>query len=183
MHSAQLMAKHTAQQRVMQLAYAVGMKISSARHLRRKAKLDLLVQEVGGATALAALVETPKSHISALQAGNRGIGDELAAKMELATGKAAGWMDAPDDMPVALTDDALAFAVMYDRLGPHEQRRLHLLYQVARDGVNPSNIEAAPNSDASQPVDLMLGGDSGLGNNLDELPPAPPPPIPRRQRR
>ena len=78
----------------MQLAYAPGVKISSPRHLRRKDRLDILVREAGSASALAVRVGTPKSHISAMQAGNRGVGDDLAAKLELKMGKPVGWMDA-----------------------------------------------------------------------------------------
>lgn len=38
-------------------------------------------------------VGTPKSHISALLAGNRGVGDDLAAKLEAKMEKPPGWMD------------------------------------------------------------------------------------------
>lgn len=93
MHSAELGSEHNAQPPVMQVAYARPMAISSLRHLRRKANLDRLVQEFGGATALALLIDTPKSHISALQKGSRGIGDKLAAKLERKCEKPDGWMD------------------------------------------------------------------------------------------
>ena len=78
----------------MQVAYAGSVKISSARHLRRRERLNALVLEAGGPTALAARVGTPKTHISALQAGNRGVGDKLAAKLEAKMTKPPGWMDA-----------------------------------------------------------------------------------------
>lgn len=93
MHIAQLMTKHTAQLPVMQHAYPCGMAISSLRHLRRRSNLEALVKEFGGASALALHIGTPKTHISALLAGSRGIGDQLAAKLERKCEKPAGWMD------------------------------------------------------------------------------------------
>ncbi len=93
MQFAQFKLEHTAQLRVMQPAYAVGMSISSTRHLRRQANLERLIEEVGGPTQLALLAETPKTHISALRRGSRGIGDGLAAKLEQACDKPPGWMD------------------------------------------------------------------------------------------
>lgn len=77
----------------MQPAYASGVKISSPRHLNRMRRLGELVEEAGGATALATKVGTPKTHISALLGGKRGIGDTLAAKLERKCDKPAGWMD------------------------------------------------------------------------------------------
>jgi len=97
MQCAQLRREHTAQLTVMQAAYASGMKISSPRHLRRRENLLLLIGEFG-ATGLAALSGTPKSHISALASGARGIGDELAGKFERVAERAKGWMDA-DNSP------------------------------------------------------------------------------------
>jgi hypothetical protein len=175
MHSAQLKPKHNAQLAVMQVAYADEMKISTARHLRRKAKLDLLVAEIGSASELAALVDTPKSHISALQAGKRGVGDKLAAKMESATGKAAGWMDEPFETP-QLSQEALAFASLYMTLDEVERKRLRRLYLAARDDAE-SPEEDVFTSDASEPADEMLGGESQMG----DLEPVAPPPAQRRR--
>lgn len=84
----------------MQDAYAFPMAISSSRHLRRQANLQTLIQENGGASALALLVGTPKSHISALVAGTRGVGDALAAKLERKCDKPEGWMDAEHGRPI-----------------------------------------------------------------------------------
>jgi hypothetical protein len=71
----------------------LGIRASSPRHLRRCANLARLVSEFGGAKAFALLVGTPDSHISALRAGKRGIGDALAAKIERRCDKPVGWMD------------------------------------------------------------------------------------------
>jgi hypothetical protein len=79
----------------------LGIRASSPRHLRRCANLARLVSEFGGAKALALLVGTPDSHISALRAGRRGIGDELAAKIERRCDKPVGWMDQEHEPPGA----------------------------------------------------------------------------------
>lgn len=83
----------------MQGAYASGVTITSPRHIRRRERLNELVDAVGQ-TRLADEIGTPKSHISALQAGKRGIGDQLAAKLDQfaveTLGKSPGWIDAPD---------------------------------------------------------------------------------------
>lgn len=69
------------------------MKITSPRHLRRRENLRLLVDEFGGVTSVALAVNTPKSHISAMLAGARGMGDELAAKIGRKCKDDPGWMD------------------------------------------------------------------------------------------
>lgn len=138
MQCAQLMAKHTAQLAGMQRAYAAAMKISSARHLRRRERLDELVKEAGGASELARLAGTPKSHVSALQSGNRGIGDELAAKFEAVMEKAAGWMDeiaAVDPKRVQLSEEAVALGQRYDKLDPEGQARMLALLDIASAGI------------------------------------------------
>lgn len=66
----------------------------SLRRQTRQAALLTVIQEVGGQTELAAMIGTPKTHISAMASGKRGVGDELAARIERKTGKPAGWMDA-----------------------------------------------------------------------------------------
>lgn len=65
----------------------------SIRQARRRAALQILIDEAGGVTALEDLTGTPKSHFSAIMGGRRGVGDALAAKLEKATGRPAGWMD------------------------------------------------------------------------------------------
>ncbi len=46
-------------------------------------------------------VGTPKTHVSALLAGKRGIGDALAAKLERKCEKPEGWMDQSGGMTLA----------------------------------------------------------------------------------
>jgi hypothetical protein len=78
----------------MQAAYACFVKkLLSLRHRNRRAQLLIAIEEAGNATALAIRVGTPKSHISAMASGARGMGDALAAKIERKLGKPEGWMD------------------------------------------------------------------------------------------
>lgn len=145
MHSAELGSEHNAQPPVMQVAYARTMAISSLRHLRRKANLDRLVTEAGGATALALLIDTPKSHISALQKGARGIGDRLAAKLERKFDKPEGWMDQQHEGEVlrndglsVIVDDASdsAFGVGHlQRMDLEILRDLNLMHSKERDSL------------------------------------------------
>lgn len=96
----------------MQVAYPQEMeKIESPRRRRRRLRLDVLLQEAGGVAQVARETGTPKSHFSAMSAGNRGLGDALAAKLERVYGKPPGWFDLPieqDDMP-AVPADALPY--------------------------------------------------------------------------
>ncbi|MFW2106405.1 hypothetical protein, partial [Acinetobacter guillouiae] len=57
-------------------------KVESPRRYRRRVKLDALVSQIGSAAKIARESGIPKSHISAMQAGRRGLGDELAGKLE-----------------------------------------------------------------------------------------------------
>lgn len=82
----------------MQLAYAPGMskeKYTGPRVQRRLHWLKVLVAEGGGPTSVGAAVGTPPSHISAMTAGRRGVGDALADSLESAFGRPNGWMDRP----------------------------------------------------------------------------------------
>ena len=66
----------------------------------RLANLELLVGEAGSAAALARLANTSESYLSQIRnqlttakGTPRGVGDDLAAKLERAMGKPNGWMD------------------------------------------------------------------------------------------
>lgn len=66
----------------------------------RLSNLELLVAEAGSAAALARLAGTSESYLSQIRnqlltakGTPRGVGDELAAKLERAMGKPNGWMD------------------------------------------------------------------------------------------
>ena len=57
-------------------------KAESPRRVRRRARLVLLLSECGGAAQVARETGTPKTYISAIVNGTRGLGDKLAAKFE-----------------------------------------------------------------------------------------------------
>lgn len=88
----------------MQVAYAEAMKKSQPQPLERpmrrvrRLRLDALIAAFGGATQLADLAGSQKTHLSAIQAGNRDVGDVLATKIEEATGQEFGWMDIDPDL-------------------------------------------------------------------------------------
>lgn len=65
----------------------------SPRRARRRRALELLIKEVGSAADLARESGTPKSHISAILGGKRGVGDDLADKWERLYEKPEGWFD------------------------------------------------------------------------------------------
>ena len=67
--------------------------MDSPRQNQRRAQLQKLIEEAGQAADLSRLSGTPNTHLSAILAGRRGIGDQLAAKLEAVMGKPAGWMD------------------------------------------------------------------------------------------
>jgi hypothetical protein len=127
---------------------AVTATMDSPRQNQRRAQLRQLIEEAGQAADLSRLSGTPKTHLSAILAGRRGIGDQLAAKLEAVMGKPAGWMDqaavtspgysaaaatvlharepgpqADEELAVALQAIALATA----RLGAVERRQVAAL--------------------------------------------------------
>lgn len=69
---------------VMQDANLIYMKnsVDSPRNTRRRSRLQKLVDANGGLTVVALELKTPKTHLSAVLNGKRGIGDELAARIE-----------------------------------------------------------------------------------------------------
>lgn len=70
-------------------------KYTGPRVQRRLHWLKVLVAAGGGPTSVGAAVGTPPSHISAMTAGRRGVGDALADSLENAFGRPNGWMDMP----------------------------------------------------------------------------------------
>lgn len=83
----------------MQVAYAPKMEITeqakeeSPRRLRRRLRLVQLLEEFGGVAQVGRELGTPKSHLSAMASGSRGLGDKLASKIEATYGKPTGWFD------------------------------------------------------------------------------------------
>ena len=117
MQCAQHSPEHSAYRWVMQPAYPVGVKNPSLRHQTRQANLLLLIGEAGGVTALGLLADTPKSYVSAMASGARGVGDEMAARLERVLDKRAGWMDRAHDSGTArFSPRALLLAEMLDEI-------------------------------------------------------------------
>lgn len=80
----------------MQVAYPPVMEESeSPRKKRRRLRLEMLLNEFGGAAQVARESGTPKSHFSAMTSGTRGLGDALAQKLEAVYDKPEGWFDLP----------------------------------------------------------------------------------------
>lgn len=69
--------------------------VESPRRARRRQRLELLLAEEGGAAQVARVSGTPKSHFSAMTSRKRGLGDELADKLEKLYNKPPGWFDLP----------------------------------------------------------------------------------------
>ena len=81
----------------MQVAYDEIMeKEESPRRVRRRLRLGELVA-AGSAATIARESDIPKSHISAMLAGKRGLGDSIAKKLERQYGKPEGWFDSQDN--------------------------------------------------------------------------------------
>lgn len=86
-------------------------------------------------------------------------GRNLAEKLELPL----DYFERDRPKPGQLSAEAVEWAWRYERLSPGERQRLRLLYQVARDGVQP-DIPPSPSAKKAQDAP-----ESGLG---DLTPPA-----------
>jgi len=92
----------------------------------RRNNLRLLIGEVGSVKALAEKADTDPNHLSAMASDNpsvtpkgtiRGIGYDLARKLENACGKATGWMDQPHN----IRDDQMMLLELFSQLTPELQ--------------------------------------------------------------
>ena len=107
------------------------------RHDRiRLSNLEILVAEAGSAVALARRANTNESYLSQIRrqlktakGTPRGVGDNLAAKLEQAMGKPNGWMDEPHQPPV----DSVKPLITNAEPGP-ELRGLHPLISWVQAG-------------------------------------------------
>lgn len=151
MHSATLRPEHSAYRSVMQLAYSGGMTNGSPRQVRRRENLRKLIGEEAGAQAQLALdIGTPKSHLSAILAGRRGVGDALAQKIEEHFGLPAGMLDsdpAADGYPAEVTDIAAQIAALPNKQRDWVLRTVRDAIEFAREtianglGNSPTQIE------------------------------------------
>lgn len=139
MQSASLRREHNAYRYVMQLAYSGGMTNGSPRQLRRRANLRKLIGEESGAQAQLALgIGTPKSHLSAILAGRRGIGDALAQKIEHHFSLPAGMLDSDpemDDYPAEVGDVAAQIAALPDKQRDWVLRTVRDAIELARETI------------------------------------------------
>jgi hypothetical protein len=100
MHSAQLLAEHSAYCPAMQAAYAGPVeRRESLRRKRRRERLIWLFQHVAKAAEVAIAVNTPSTYLSAIAAGDRGLGDALAEKIENEYELGSGWFDRDEQKP------------------------------------------------------------------------------------
>ena len=60
----------------------LDMSVSSPRNVKRRANFQVLVNTWGGVNEVSRLIASPASHVSAVLAGNAGIGDKLTGKIE-----------------------------------------------------------------------------------------------------
>lgn len=117
MQNALLMGEHIAYGTTMQVAYAPKVpkkKYDGPRLARRQHWLSALVSAQGGPARVGLDLDTPASHISAMTSGKRGVGDEMADRIESVFNKPNGWLDRPTDSesdqrvaPTATLDQAI----------------------------------------------------------------------------
>lgn len=112
--------------------------VRPARATRRRRLQDLL-REFGGPAAVAAKTGTVASHLTACEKGRRGIGDDLATKLETGCDKGFGWMD----------DDGRRWP--FKRVAPEAYAKLDDVTKTRIEGyVEGKLVEAG--------IDLRLGG-------------------------
>lgn len=138
MQFAQLLPEHNAYVLIMQGAYALPMeKGSSPRKRRRRERLAAFFETVAKASEVAQEINTPATYFSAILAGDRGLGDVVAAKIERAYGLDEGWFDADTDSRDWPFSQELYGAVK--ELGPGVLNRLENVIR-ATLGMNPKAI-------------------------------------------
>ena len=106
----------------MQVAYATKMeKVESPRRVRRRLRLQELIEANGGAAQVARESGTPKTHFSAMLAGKRGLGDELAEKLERLYTKPEGWFDTTPMVATGQAHSSNVAALSVDTLESHRE--------------------------------------------------------------
>jgi len=104
----------------------------------RLANLARLVSDFGGLQAVANLVGTSYDTLWQAQAGiklpsgkTRGIGDNMARRLEQACKKPIGWMDWDHNSPQGMSPTAIAIGKIYDSLPPEERARQRRIWEAA----------------------------------------------------
>lgn len=149
----------------MQVAYAFNMEGESLRRARRRQKLEALLTEVGGAAQAEIDTGTPRTHFVALVKGRRGLGDDLAEKLEKVYGKPAGWFDAVESaqavwpFSIELQNQVLSMGpedlrfmekAMWSHLKMDVPESLHYGSPVTGDMAQPSTVNLLGSSDAQR---------------------------------
>lgn len=113
------MAKHSASVPTMQVAYPRRMPKKRAHTENRRYWLERWIREVGSVAALAELVETTDTYLTAIRKGRRNVGDDLAERLERVMGQEPGAMDGPPSPTDGeVVTDELDFTIMqYDTAG------------------------------------------------------------------
>lgn len=124
----------------MQRAYPAEMTNGSPRQLRRRENLRKLIEANGGQAQVALEIGTPKSHLSAILAGRRGVGDALAQKIEQHFDLPAGWFDEAGES-ASLSPELASLAAAVEQLSPKWRdwvlMTLREAIKVAHDGESP----------------------------------------------
>lgn len=146
----------------MQRAYSREMTNGSPRQVRRRENLRKIVEDNGGQAQVALEIGTPKSHLSAILAGRRGIGDELAHKIESHFDLPESWMDGDHGGSVAaLTPEVAALAAAIDALSkPRRDRMVKLVWGLVEDareveqmsGENHKHDESAERKESTSSI-------------------------------
>jgi len=125
---------------------------------QQKVHIATVLDEYGGPTRLAEVVGSPRSHISAIAAGDKGIGDALAAKIERKTGRPPGWLDeAPEDQSAGLA--AMEPAVTYMTMRSAVEaigRGLAACDEMTRESVEPLLRRLATSPDQAEQIGAMI---------------------------
>jgi transcriptional regulator with XRE-family HTH domain len=154
MHCALLVREHSAYRPVMQLAYPAGMTNGSPRQTRRRENLRTLIEQNGGQAQVALEIGTPKSHLSAILAGRRGVGDALAQKIEQHFALPPGWLDSND--ADVLSPDVAELLADINTLPPKQRdwvlMTLREAVKLARETVTENALERDTRAPSDQNI-------------------------------
>jgi hypothetical protein len=97
----------------------------------RKARLALLVEELGSQVALANLLGSEENYISQLLSPSKSFGEQTARKIEAAARKPSGWLDTTEVVsPSARQEWPFSFdRAFWDRLHPSQQAEIEAAFQ------------------------------------------------------
>lgn len=108
----------------------------------RRDNARLLARECGGLAAFARRIDRADPYVSQVIGATpqRGIGHAMARHIEQAFGKPEGWLDAPHDDTVPLTDTGVAFGRWFESLTPAERDKLVRMVPLVLDKAVPDDV-------------------------------------------